>query len=339
MVRFAPRFSVFALSLFLATATASQFMLPQAFADDAAAAPLPLPDDAADVSYDGAGGSLSFTSSKPVKDLADLYRAEGQKKGWSEIPSVINSDIMSVLTFTAGDDEVSITVMKMGDHTQVQAEGSALETKGTTSADAGSDEASSPPAEAAPPLVAIDHDGLPIPDGLGNQGSTSTLYSKGINFSAPNSVADIVAFYRAELSKKNWKEDAATVSDTEAELTFSAPEGPAKLTVKRNGDMSDAELTLNNKTAAAKSPLAPKPGKVKILFGNMSEKSAEITIGGKHIKVPAGAGSQGPDGPSLELAPGQLTASMKGAKESFKADADTIWMVGIGPGGLIVIQQ
>ena len=82
-----------------------------------------------------------------------------------------------------------------------------------------------------------------------------------------------------------------------------------------------------------------KPGKVKILFGNMSDKDAEITIGGKKVKVPAGAGSQGPDGPSLELKPGQLTASMKGAKESFKADADTIWMVGIGPGGLIVVQQ
>ena len=336
MVSFAPRSSVFALSLFLATTTASQFMLPAAYADDAATSPLVLPDDAADVTYDGNAGSLSFSSAKPVKELAELYRDEAKKKGWSETPSVINQDNMAVLTFTVGEDEVNITVMKMGDTTQVEAQGSALETKGTASADAGGGDT---PTEAAPPLVAIDKDGLPIPDGLGNQGSSSTLYSKGVNFSAPNSVADIVAFYRAELAKKNWKEDSASVSNNEAELAFSAPEGPAKLTVKRNGDMSDAELTLNNKSAAAKSPLAPKPGKVKILFGNMSEKAAEITIAGKHIKVPAGAGSQGPDGPSLELAPGQLTASMKGAKESFKADADTIWMVGIGPGGLIVIQQ
>ena len=170
-------------------------------------------------------------------------------------------------------------------------------------------------------------------------GSSSTMFSKSVNFSAPNSVADVVAFYRTELGKRGWTENDAKITDTEAELAFTAPEGPAKLTVKRNGDMSDAELTLTLKDAAAKSPLAPKPGKVKILFGNMSDQDAVVSIGGKKVKVPAGAGSKGPDGPSLELKPGNLTATMKGAKESFKAGPDTIWMVGIGPGGLIVVQQ
>jgi hypothetical protein len=313
-----------------------------AFAGDAP--PLAMPDDASEVVYSGDAGSLTFNSAKSVKELAEFYRGEAKKKGWSETPSVINRDNMAVLTFMAGDDEVNITAMTMGDKTMVTAEGSALESTAAASADAGNGDdsnsaASAQPAETAPPLVAMDKDGLPMPDGLGNQGSTTTLYSKAVNFSAPNSVADIVAFYRSELAKKGWKEDAAQVSDMEAELSFTAPEGPAKLVVKRNGEMSDAELTLNNKAKAAASPLAPKPGKVKILFGNMSDKDAEITIGGKKVKVPAGAGSQGPDGPSLELKPGQLTASMKGAKESFKADADTIWMVGIGPGGLIVVQQ
>ncbi len=313
-----------------------------AYAGDAP--PLAMPDDASEVVYSGDAGSLTFNSAKSVKELAEFYRGEAKKKGWSETPSVINRDNMAVLNFMAGDDEVNITAMTMGDKTMVTAEGSALESKAAASADAGNSDdsnsdASAQPAETAPPLVAMDKDGLPMPDGLGNQGSTTTLYSKAVNFSAPNSVADIVAFYRSELAKKGWKEDAAQVSDMEAELSFTAPEGPAKLVVKRNGDLSDAELTLNNKAKAAASPLAPKPGKVKILFGNMSDKDAEITIGGKKVKVPAGAGSKGPDGPSLELKPGQLTASMKGAKESFKADADTIWMVGIGPGGLTVVQQ
>jgi hypothetical protein len=329
MTKLAP-FSVIA-SLFVLLVTAP------VHAGDAP--PLAMPDDASEVVYSGDAGSLTFNSAKSVKELAEFYRGEAKKKGWSETPSVINRDNMAVLDFMAGDDEVNITVMTMGDKTMVTAEGSALESKTAASADTGSGDAPAQPAEAAPALVAMDKDGLPMPDGLGNQGSTTTLYSKAVNFSAPNSVADIVAFYRSELTKKGWKEDAAQVSDTDAELTFTAPEGPAKLVVKRNGDMSDAELTLNNKAKAAASPLAPKPGQVKILFGNMSDKDAEITIGGKKVKVPAGAGSQGPDGPSLELKPGQLTASMKGAKESFKADADTIWMIGIGPGGLMVVQQ
>ena len=329
MAKFAPFSLIAALFVFLATAPVHAGDAP----------PLAMPDDASEVVYSGDAGSLTFNSAKSVKELAEFYRGEAKKKGWSGTPSVINRDNMAVLTFMAGDDEVNITAMTMGDKTMVTAEGSALESKTEASADAGSGDASAQPAEAAPPLVAMDKDGLPMPDGLGNQGSTTTLYSKAVNFSAPNSVVDIVAFYRAELAKKGWKEDAAQVSDMDAEVSFTAPEGPAKLVVKRNGDMSDAELTLNNKAKAAASPLAPKPGKVKILFGNMSDKDAEITIGGKKVKVPAGAGSQGPDGPSLELKPGQLTASMKGAKESFKADADTIWMVGIGPGGLIVVQQ
>ena len=329
MAKFAPFSLIAALFVFLVTAPA--------YAGDAP--PLAMPDDASEVVYSGDAGSLTFNSAKSVKELAEFYRGEAKKNGWSETPSVINRDNLAVLTFMAGDNDVNITAMTMGDKTMVTAEGSALESKTAASADAGSSDAATQPAEAAPPLVAMDKDGLPMPDGLGNQGSTTTLYSKAVNFSAPNSVADIVAFYRSELTKKGWKEDAAQVSDTDAEVSFTAPEGPAKLVVKRNGDMSDAELTLNNKAKAAASPLAPKAGQVKILFGNMSDKDAEITIGGKKVKVSAGAGSQGPDGPSLELKPGQITASMKGAKESFKADADTIWMVGIGPGGLIVVQQ
>ena len=300
--------------------------------------PLAMPDDAAEVAYDGNAGSLAFSSAMTVRVLADFYRAEAKKKGWSETPSVINKDNMSVLTFTSGEDALGLTIMALGNKTQVEAEGSFLENKGNASTAAASSDASSQPATDAPALVAVDRNGLPLPDGMGNSGSSSSMFSKSVNFSAPNSVADVVNFYRTELKKKGWKEDNAAVSESKAELTFTAPEGPAKLTVARNGDMSDAELTLNEKAKAANSPLAAKPGKVKIMFGNMSDKEAIITIGGKKIKIPAGADPRN-NGVSLDLAPGELTASMKGAKENFKAEADTVWIVGIGPGGLMVMQQ
>jgi hypothetical protein len=336
MAKHATPFAALILSALIA------FAAP-ALADDAKS-PLPMPDDADSVVYEASGGALSFETAKPVKEMAEFYRAFAKQKGWKEEASVINQANMAVLNFTVNGDEVAtITVMKMGDKSNVTAEGPALEAAGgagetAKAADAGSADAA--PAAAAPPLVAIDKNGLPIPDGLGNMGSTSTQFSHAVNFSAPNSVADIVAFYRAELGKKGWKEDSAKVSDTEANLTFTSPEGPATLVVKRNSDMTDAELTVTEKAKAAASPLAPKPGMVKLVFGNLSEKAATVSIAGKQVKLKAGEGSKGPDGPMLEVKPGKLSATMKGAPAAdFEAGPDEIWMVGVGPGGLIAIKQ
>ncbi len=412
--------------------------------------PVPMPDDAAEVAYDGDAGTLAFSSAKPVKELAAFYRALAKKNGWKEIPSVINKDIMSVLTFVAGDNDVGFTIMALGEKTQVEAQGTALESKGgagetpkvvdaqaapvaapadtpplvatdnhglpmpdgmssnfnqyndniklsfiapnsvadivafyrtelakkgwkETAAKVSDNEAAlsfiapngparltvkrngedseaelgvgpdagkAEGAAASTALVAIEKNGLPIADGMGNNGSTATQFSKAVNFSAPNSVADIVAFYRTELIKKGWKEDTAKVSDAEAELSFTAPEGPAKLTVKRNGDMSDAELTLTEKSKAAASPLAPKPGMVKLVFANMSDKAADVSIAGKHVKLAARQGGAAPDGPTIEVKPGDFTAQVKGFKpEAFTARPDEIWMVGVGPGGLMAIKQ
>ena len=151
--------------------------------------------------------------------------------------------------------------------------------------------------------------------------------------------AEIVAFYRAVLGKRGWKEDAAKVGDGEATLAFTAPDGPAKLVVKRGSDMTDAELTVTEKSKAAASPLAPKPGMVKLVFGNMSDKAADVSIAGKHVKLAPGQGAKGPDGPTLEVKPGNLTVESKNGKENFTAGPDEIWMVAVGPGGLMVVKQ
>ena len=161
-----------------------------AFADDATP-PLPMPDDATDVTYDGASGSLNFSSAKPVKELAGFYRNIAKQHGWKEEASVINKDNMAVLTFMAGGDDVAtITVMKMGAQSQVTAEGSALEAKGgageATKAD---DEAPAAPVAAPanlPPLVATDTHGLPLPDGMS---SSLNQYNDNmkLSFIAPNS--------------------------------------------------------------------------------------------------------------------------------------------------------
>ena len=308
---------------------------PAAWADEATKPPIDMPEGATDVQYDAEAGSLQFNSAKSVKDLAEFYRTLAKTMGLAEQPSVINKDNMAVLTFMKGEKMLNITVMMMGDKAMVTADGSLLEGKAQDSAKAQAETS----AAAAPALVAIDKDGLPIPDGLGNMGSTRTQFSHAVNFSAPNSVADIVAFYRAELAKKNWKEDSAKIADDSADLKFTAPDGPATLSLKRNGDMTDAELTVTEKAKAAASPLAPKPGMVKLVFGNMSDNAADVVVGGKHVKMTPGQGAKAPDGPTLEVKPGDITVQSKNAKENFTAGPDEIWMVAVGPGGLMVVKQ
>ena len=105
-------------ALFLATLLR---LATPALADDAAP-PLPMPDDATEIAYDGEAGTLAFSSAKSVKDVAAFYRDLAKKNGWKETPSVINKDNMSVLTFVAGENDVGFTIMALGDKTQVEAQ-------------------------------------------------------------------------------------------------------------------------------------------------------------------------------------------------------------------------
>lgn len=75
-----------------------------------------------------------------------------------------------------------------------------------------------------------------------------------------------------------------------------------------------------------------------------------ITIAGKTIKVPAGAGSKGPDGPTLDVAPGKYAYKLKGSgklkgaggagpNDPVEVGADEIWGLMIGPGGVLPVQM
>ena len=55
------------VALFL---TALLRLATPAFADDTP--PLPMPDDASDVTFDGSSGSLDFNSAKSVKDIGKV---------------------------------------------------------------------------------------------------------------------------------------------------------------------------------------------------------------------------------------------------------------------------
>ncbi len=314
---------------------------------DGNSAPIPVPSTAADIDFDGGSGKLEFNSSSSVKQVAAFYRTQMKTLGWTEEKSVINQANMVVLEFHKGEQDVSLTLMKMGDAVNVSANGSALEKPdATTDTSASGDAASAPVSEPEKELEAEDAGGLPVPKEHSLSGSEQSLFRHGANASVPAKLASVLAFYRRELGKRDWKEDAskAVIKDDTAELRFATADGPAVLKLARaNGDTT-VSLVVRDEDKAKKSGMMAKPGRTKLLIGNILDKEAVITIAGKTIKVPAGAGSKGPDGPTLDVAPGKYPYKLKGAGSAGSNDpvevgADEIWGLMIGPGGVLPLQM
>lgn len=307
--------------------------------------PVPLPDDADNVNYDASATSLEFESNKPPKELADFYRAAMKQLGWVVQPTVIDKDNMVNLEFTKGEAHADFTMMKMGEHTQFQGEGDIFANKDQANADAtksaDASASSSTDAQTNAPLVAEDDNGLPIPSDHSSMGSENSLFRKTITATVQANIQQLTEFYRTELGNKGWKEQAskADIKTDAALMIFDSPDGPVKVKITRDGDQSNISLETHDQAAASKSPLFPKPGQIKVAIGNVTDKAAEVTIAGKKIKVPANVGSQKPDGPTLDLAPGKIDMAIKGgSKDSFQAGPDEIWMAMIGPGGILFVQ-
>jgi hypothetical protein len=307
---------------------------------EGAAPPVPMPADAASVDYDSDSGSLMFESATSVKELAQFYRDAMKTSGWSEQPSVINNDTMIVLDFSKGDANLNLTLMTMGDHTQVTGTGEGLSGAGdnSESADGSSGDGA---AGGNTVLTFSDKDGLPSPNEATSSGSESSLFRRSVMATVEAKVPAVVEMYRKELAARGWTEatDKAQISDDSASLTFDTPNGPGFFTITRDGDNTNIQVGYSDKAAASQSPLFPKPGQVKIAIGNITDSAATVMIGGKTVKVKALAGSTAPDGPTLDVAPGTLKAEMEGGRaETIEAGPDQIWMIMVGPGGLLPIR-
>ena len=72
-------------------------------------APVPVPDTAEDVEFDGADGTLEFGSASSFQSVSDFYRSAMKEQGWKSRSSVINNANMVVLNFAKGGKTVSLT--------------------------------------------------------------------------------------------------------------------------------------------------------------------------------------------------------------------------------------
>ncbi|WP_027572410.1 hypothetical protein [Bradyrhizobium sp. WSM1743] len=118
----------------------------------------------------------------------------------------------------------------------------------------------------------------------------------------PAALSDVLAFYRTELRKLGWQEqqDDAVVSADHARLAFVSPIGPAALELDRNGGSTSVHLVQKNSDVARRANVLPEPGQAKLVFSNIGENEAVLTINGRTIPRPAGANAV-----ALDLVPGK----------------------------------
>lgn len=307
------------------------------------ATPVPLPETASDIAFDGGKGELEFMSASDVRSLAAFHNAELAKQGWSPRKPSIDRDNMVVQDFTKGDKRISVTVMQFGKGVRVRAAGSGL----VTAAQPERKSASAAPQAAAPAsaedLTVEEVAGYPVPKRRTSSGSERTQYRVVINANVPMDVATMLGFYRSELGKRGWKEaPGATLSEAHASANFTAPEGPAVLTLERKGGDTLVRLALRKPEAARTAGVLPKAGQAKVLIGNPNDSEAVVTINKQTFRVKPGAGAKNPDGPALDLPPGKYQVSLKmggkAASESIEVGADETWGLLVGPGGLLPLQ-
>ncbi len=301
-------------------------------------APVPVPDTAEEIEFDGADGKLEFKSASSLAGVADFYRFTMKEQGWDSRSSVINNANMVVLNFAKAGKSVSFTIMRMGNMTNVSADGSALKVASAKAANA--------PVQAnAQDLEAEESGGLPVPKRHTMSKGTKTPFRRELKANIPLELADVLGFYRRELGKLNWKEEAsgAVVAPENVVLGYVSPEGPALLKLSRKDGETVVNVVVRNPDATAKAGILPKPGQAKVMFGNINSAAAAITFNNRTISVAAGAGTKGPDGPVLDLAPGKYKYSIKLPGKPMQTDevelaAEETWGLMIGPGGVLALQ-
>jgi hypothetical protein len=314
-------------------------------------APVPVPENAENLEFSGANGKLEFNSPSSVKSVADFYRSVMQQQGWGTQSSVINSANMVVLNFSKTGKPISFTIMKMGAKTNVTADGAALKVadakpagdKPSADKTAAADTASQP--ATADDLIVEESGGLPVPKRHTLVVGDKSPFRRTLTANVPLDLKIVLEFYRRELTKLNWKEEASgtVVAADNAVVVFSSAEGPATLKLSRKDNETVVNLATKDADAAAKGGVLPKPGQAKLLVTNPNDAEASITVNKQTYKVAAGGGTKGPDGAIIDLPPGKYTFSAKlpgkpASNDELEVGADQTWGVLIGPGGALPLQ-
>jgi hypothetical protein len=322
-----------------------------ALADDTK--PVPLPENAENVKFDGGKGQLEFDSGSSVKAIAAFYRGALKSQGWKEQALGINKPNMVTMDFSRAGKALSFTAMQMGPKVNVSADGSGLvmanaKVAGKPAA-AGAQATSETTVKAADQVLEADADSaLPVPKqhtmssiGTGKVPGSNAPIRRELEASIPAELNNVLGFYRTELGKLGWKEatEGAVVKPDQAQLAFTTPDGPATLKLGRSNDETSVNLAQKYPDVAAKADFVPKPGQAKLVFGNLGGGEATVSINKQTIRIASGAGGpQSPKPPMLDLPPGKYQYTLKVAggparTNQIEIDAGDTWGLMVAPDG------
>ena len=189
--------------------------------------------------------------------------------------------------------------------------------------------------------------GLPRPKPWLVTTAKNSTFIKAFHVETPLDLAGVLRFYRLELSKRGWSENAgAVVEPGGAVIAFTTADGPALLRLTHQNDRTIADLSLR-KPAAIDAAILPIPGQVRLLLGNSTNEDAVITINEQTIKLAAhteltddtATGRKSPESQEINLPPGRYKVSLKiasGAAQNraFEVAADETWGLVAGPAGV-----
>jgi hypothetical protein len=149
---------------------------------------------------------------------------------------------------------------------------------------------------------------LPAPTRYSYRGIHTTVVSGieaplriRLEATVPAGLDNVLAFYRTELGKLGWQEqhDRAVIAADHVQLTFASSLGPALLELGRKNNGTSVHLVQKNADTATRANVMPEPGHAKVVFSNIGETEAVLTIGERTIKRTAGAHAV-----ALDLPPG-----------------------------------
>lgn len=151
----------------------------------------------------------------------------------------------------------------------------------------------------------------------------------------PATLADVLAFYRAELRKLGWEEQPgdALVSVDHARLAFVSPIGPAALELARTDGGTAVQLVQKNLEVATRANVVPEPGRAKLVFSNIGETEAVLAIDARTIARQAGANAVALDLPPGKYAYGVSVPGRPASTDMLTVAAGDTWELTVGRNG------
>ena len=234
--------------------------------------PIPLPETAVDIAYKAENEKLEFNSQTSVTALATFYRDEMKRLGWRERRSVINRPNMVVLDFLKAKLKLMVTIIQLGKHANVSADGSILAT-------------------AKPKVQLVAHDAAlktaatkrpPVPLPADAQELDYDADRGAVDFNSASPIKAVTAFYRAELKRQGWKEASPAIERPNiAVLNYAKDDDGLSFMINQTGDKTIVSVNGSAlKTAAAKAvPPSPEDLEVTETAGLPVPKAHTMAMG------------------------------------------------------------